>query len=64
MNNERKTKDKPLSFYLNRHYPTTFYPEDDGGFTIVIKDLPGCMTQGDSIEEAFEMIAEARELWI
>lgn len=64
MNNEQKTQDKPLSFYLNRHYPTTFYPDDDGGFTIIIPDLPGCMTQGDTAEEAFEMIAEAKELWI
>ncbi len=64
MNNEKKTQDKPLSFYLNRHYPTTFYPDDDGGFTVIIPDLPGCMTQGDTAEEAFEMIAEAKELWI
>ena len=64
MNSTTKTRDKSLSFYLNRHYPTTFYPDDDGGFTVIIEDLPGCITQGDTIEEAFEMIAEARELWI
>jgi antitoxin HicB len=64
MNNEKKTQNKPLSFYLNRHYPTTFYPDDEGGFTVIIPDLPGCMTQGDTAEEAFEMIAEAKELWI
>jgi antitoxin HicB len=64
MNKETKTQDKPLSFYLNRHYPTTFYPEDDGGFTVIIEDLPGCMTQGDTAEEAFAMIAEAKEIWI
>jgi antitoxin HicB len=64
MNNEKKPQDKPLSFYLNRHYPTTFYPDDDGGFTVIIPDLPGCMTQGDTAAEAFEMIAEAKELWI
>ena len=64
MNSATTTRDKSLSFYLNRHYPTTFYPDDDGGFTVIIEDLPGCITQGDTIEEAFEMIAEARELWI
>ena len=64
MSKEKTVKDKPLSFYLNRHYPTTFYPDEDGGFTVIIKDLPGCMTQGDTFEEAFAMIAEAKELWI
>ena len=64
MKKETTAKDKPLSFYLNRHYPTTFYPDDDGGFTVIIKDLPGCMTQGDTPEEAFAMIAEAKALWI
>lgn len=64
MKKETITKDRPLGFYLNLNYPITFYPEDDGGFTVVIKDLPGCMTQGDTAEEAFEMIVEARELWI
>jgi antitoxin HicB len=64
MNNEKATELKPLSFYLKLNYPITFYPDDDGGFTVAVKDLPGCITQGDTAEEAFEMIAEARELWL
>jgi antitoxin HicB len=64
MNNEKATELKPLSFYLKLNYPITFYPDDDGGFTVAINDLPGCITQGDTAEEAFEMIAEARELWL
>lgn len=55
---------KPLSFYLELEYPITFYPEEVGGFTVEIKDLPGCLSQGETLEEAFEMIAEARELWL
>ncbi len=64
MNNKKATELKPLSFYLKLNYPITFYPDDDGGFTVAVKDLPGCITQGDTAEEAFEMIAEARELWL
>ena len=63
MSNKSKDR-KPLSFYLELDYPITFYPEEVGGFTVMIKDLPGCVTQGETLEEAFEMIAEARELWI
>lgn len=29
---------------------------EDGGFVAVVKNVPGCMTQGDSIEELNQMI--------
>lgn len=63
MNSRKKTEEKPLDFYLGLNYPVTLYPEE-GGFTVEIVDLPGCLSQGETVEEAFEMIAEARELWI
>ncbi|MDB9494236.1 type II toxin-antitoxin system HicB family antitoxin [Spirulina major CS-329] len=42
----------------------SIYPEDDEGYTVLIPDLPGCITQGDTLEEALANINEARELWI
>jgi predicted RNase H-like HicB family nuclease len=57
-------KTEPLEYYLNLHYPVTFYPEEEGGYTVEIKDLPGCISQGETLEEAMEMIEEARELWL
>ena len=30
----------------------------------MIKDLPGCMSVGETLSEAMENIQEARELWI
>ena len=64
MDSEKKIEEKPLDFYLNLNYPVTLYPEDEGGFTVEIMDLPGCLSQEETVEEAFKMIAEARELWI
>ncbi|TRU64622.1 MAG: type II toxin-antitoxin system HicB family antitoxin [Microcystis aeruginosa Ma_QC_C_20070823_S13D] len=32
-------------------YPITIYPDDDGGYVSEIKDIPGCFTQGETIEE-------------
>ena len=64
MKDSKNKTQKPLDFYLKLNYPITFYPEEDGGYTVEIRDLPGCLSQGDTEEEAFEMIAEARELWI
>jgi antitoxin HicB len=50
--------------YLNLSYPITLYPEPDGGYTVMIADLPGCMSQGDTLEEAMTNIEEARVAWI
>ena len=60
----RKTERQPLEHYLNLHYPVTFYPEEEGGYTVEVKDLPGCVGQGETLAEAMEMIEEARQLWL
>ena len=64
MNQKTKAARQPLEYYLNLKYPITFYPEKEGGYTAIIRDLPGCMTQGETLSEAMENIEEARELWI
>ncbi|MBD2578774.1 type II toxin-antitoxin system HicB family antitoxin [Oscillatoria sp. FACHB-1406] len=64
MTQSKEVKRKPLEFYLSLKYPMSLYPEEDGGYTVTIPDLPGCLAQGDSLEEAIENINEARELWI
>ncbi len=38
--------------------------DDDGTFMINVPALPGCISVGDTIEEALDMIAEATELWL
>lgn len=58
------TKRKSLDFYLNLKYPVTLIPEETGGFAVEIEDLPGCISQGDTIEEAMHMIEDARRLWL
>lgn len=35
--------------------------EESGGFTVEVPDLPGCVTEGDSFEEALNMAEEAIE---
>jgi len=60
----KEVKRQPLEFYLSLKYPMSIYPEEEGGYTVIIPDLPGCIAQGDSWEEALENINEARELWI
>jgi predicted RNase H-like HicB family nuclease len=37
---------------------------EDGGYTVYVPSLPGCISEGDSIEEAIENISEAIELYL
>ncbi len=46
-------------------YPAIFTPFDDReGYTVVVPDLPGCVTEGDSLIEAIEMGVDAASGWI
>jgi predicted RNase H-like HicB family nuclease len=59
-----QTKPKTLEEYLNLSYPITLYPEPDGGYTVMIVDLVGCLSQGDTLEEAVANIQEAKHAWL
>lgn len=39
-------------------------PSDEGGFTAYIPSLPGCISEGDTVEEALKNIEEAAELYL
>lgn len=39
-------------------------PSDEGGFTVYVPSLPGCISEGDSREEALANIREAIELYL
>lgn len=54
---------KTVNDYIELPY-TIETIKDDGCFFIKIKELPGCFSQGDTIEEAYEMIEEAKRFWI
>jgi predicted RNase H-like HicB family nuclease len=38
--------------------------EAEGGYTVLVPVLPGCVTYGDTIEEAIKMAKEAIQLYI
>lgn len=40
-------------------YPAIFEPEDTGGYSVYVPDIPGCNTQGDTLEEALDMAQDA-----
>jgi len=57
-------KNKSLGFYLGLKYPIRFIPNEDGSFYADIPDLPGCMTEGNNLDDAFHMIEDAKREWL
>ena len=39
-------------------------PSEDGGYTVYVPSLPGCISEGDTKEEALANIEEAIELYL
>lgn len=46
------------------YYPAVFHKDIKGGFWISFPDFPECMTQGETIDEAYKMAVEAIGLCI
>ncbi len=55
---------KTIDEYLSLPYTRELIPEPEGGWFIKIKELPGCMSQGDTPEEALGMIEDAMRCWL
>ena len=60
---KRKSK-KGLAFYLGLKYPVQIAEQAEGGYFAKVLDLPGCMSQGETVEQALAAIAQARKLWL
>lgn len=45
-------------------YTAIFSPADEGGYVVSFPDFQGCVSEGDTFEEAKSNAAEVLELWI
>lgn len=46
-------------------YPALFhFNEDDGSYTITYPDLPGCISEGKTLENALYMAQDALGVWL
>lgn len=45
-------------------YPAIFHKAEEGGFWISFPDFPECLTEGDDMEQAYEMAVDALGLVI
>jgi len=58
---------KNLEYYFDAKYPykiEVLSEEEGGGLLITYPDLLGCMSDGDTLEEALQMGEDARKAWI
>lgn len=55
---------KDLAYYLALPYPIELIPDEDGYWFARIPLLDGCMTNGDSREDALVMLDDAKQLWL
>lgn len=54
----------PVTVEVSVRLQAIALPESGGGYSVVVPSLPGCFTQGDTIEEVQANVVEAAELWL
>ncbi len=45
-------------------YPAVFHKEDEKGYWVEFPDLRGCLTEGETYEEALFMASDALKEWM
>jgi predicted RNase H-like HicB family nuclease len=57
---------KSLDYYLSLPYPVLLFPPEppDTTWFVKIPLLPGCMSDGDTVERALLNLKEAQALWL
>ena len=49
---------------MERTVTVILLPEHEGGYSVVCPSLPGCASQGDTLNESLANIREAAEGWL
>lgn len=56
---------KEIYDYMKLPYKMELTPDtEEGGFVVSFPDLPGCLSVGDTVEEAYENAVDAKRTWI
>lgn len=58
------TANRELDYYLSLPYTFEIVQEQDGVWFAKVRELPGCMTEGDTLEDATAMLKDALVAWL
>jgi Uncharacterized conserved protein len=47
-----------------KYFKVIFEPQEEGGYTATVPSLPGCISEGDTYDEALANIREAIALYL
>ncbi len=61
---DASTMGRTVERYMALPYRVELIPSVEGGYVVRLPDLPGCVSQGDTVEEAMEMIRDAQRGWV
>lgn len=54
-----------VDYYMAKTYRVELIPDpDEGGYAIAFPELPGCLSEGDTVEEALANAEDAKREWI
>ena len=56
--------EKTVEYYMGLPYTIELQRDPVEGWFVRVKELPGCMSQGETPEEAIEMIQDAMQGWL
>ena len=55
---------KTIDEYMKLPYKIELYPDvEEGGYAVACPELPGCLSCGETIEDAIESIEDAKRAW-
>lgn len=56
---------KTLNEYLSLPYRMELTPDpDEGGYVVLFPDLPGCLSTGETLDEAVTNAEDAKKAWL
>ena len=56
---------KTLNEYLSLPYRMELTPDpDEGGYVVSFPDLPGCLSTGETLDEAVTNAEDAKKAWL
>lgn len=61
MASEHKTR---VQEFMHASYHRVFVLEQEGGYSALVLEFSGCFATGDTVNEAWENLEEAMQIWL